>query len=329
MKTTLGILAALACAAALAADADPRDTYSTDGLKLTWSEEFDFTGLPDTNVWRAEVGFIRNHEPQYYTDMRAENCFVSNGVLTITARREKFPNPLYKDRHLGGWYREREFAEFTSADITTRRSFLYGRLEIRACMPSSRGAWPALWMLGDALRVKDRESPEYYNWPACGEIDILEIWCNNSNVVTSCVHTSKHGHEHKKASDFHTVIGGGDLRLSAPGERPYEGFHTYTLDWYEDRLVFFYDGKKYGSCTLSRGDWPGPEFGNPFRKPHFLIMNLALGGYGNTVLDEDTVDEKSGKTHYASVFPMEMKIDYVRYYERENNAKPAAPEAKQ
>ena len=73
-------------------------------------------------------------------------------------------------------------------------------------------------------------------------------------------------------------------------------------------------GKLYADINLSRSDWPDGQ--NPFRKPMFIIMNLALGGYGNKVVDEDTKDEKSGKVIPAAKFPMGMKIDWVRYYRR-------------
>ena len=108
------------------------------------------------------------------------------------------------------------------------------------------------------------------------------------------------------------MTGGGDRSFKGPGENPGEGFHTYTLDWYEDKLVMFYDGKRYGGANLSRSDWP--DGSNPFRKPHFLLLNLALGGYGNKVVDDDWTDPKTGKVVPAAKFPMEMKIDYVRYY---------------
>ena len=77
----------------------------------------------------------------------------------------------------------------------------------------------------------------------------------------------------------------------------------------------FYDGKLYADIDLKRSDWPDGR--NPFRKPMFIIMNLALGGYGNKVVEEDTTDEKSGKVIPAAKFPMEMKIDWVRYYKKQ------------
>ena len=159
-------VAAVCAVAAAAAEAkdpkkDPRRTYSSDGWKLAWSDEFDGKGTaPDAANWKPEVGFIRNQEPQYYTSNRVENCCVKDGVLTITARKEQWPNPLYKDRHLGGWYRQREFGKYTSADLQSVRTFHYGRVEFRAQMPGGWGAWPALWFLGDNLRLP-KDDPKY------------------------------------------------------------------------------------------------------------------------------------------------------------------------
>ena len=293
---------------------DPRRTYSTNGWELAWSDDFDGADpLGYLVEWRHEVGFLRNHEPQYYTSNRVENCAQRDGVLTITARREKWPNPLYKDRALGGWTRQREFADYTSADLQSRRTFHYGRIEFRAQMPRERGAWPALWLLGDCIR---RKGDEFLNWPACGEIDLVEIWCNDPTAVKACLHTADRGpmpgEKNYKPNDHHKVTGGGERRAKKPGTEPWNGFHTYTLDWYEDRLYMFYDGKLYTDVDLSRSDWPDGR--NPFRKPMFIVMNLALGGYGNDVVEEESVDEKTGRTVPASQFPMEMKIDWVRHY---------------
>ena len=241
--------------------------------------------------------------------MREENCTQKDGALVITARKETWPNADYGKQKSGWKYGIKE-AKYTSADIISKRTFLYGRIEVRAQMPGGHGAWPAIWTLGDCLR-KPKEDPDYWNWPCCGEIDIVEIWGNNPCRVAACLHTSDKGWK-QKANEHHKVTGGGDRRFDKPGEEPYNGFHTYTLDWYEDKLVMFYDGKRYGGANLARSDWPDGT--NPFRKPHFLLLNLALGGYGNKVVDEDWTDPKTGKVVPAAKFPMEMKIDYVRYY---------------
>ena len=317
MKKQIVIVSSLALAVcAFAADAkkekDPRETYSTEGWKLSWSEEFDKDGLVDEDVWKYEVGFVRNHEPQYYTRARKENCCVKDGVLTITARKETWANEDF-GKQKSGWKFGIKEAKYTSADITTKRTFLYGRIEIRAQLPNGWGAWPALWTLGDSLR-KPKDDPDYWNWPCSGEMDIVEIWGNSPLRVAACFHTSTDGFK-QKANEHHTVVGGGDIHCKGAGENPSEGFHTYTLDWYEDKVCIFYDGKRYGKCDLDRANWK--DGSNPFRKPHFLLMNLALGGWGNKVVDEDWTDPKTGKVVPAAKFPMEMKVDWVRYYTRE------------
>lgn len=303
-------VAGLALGLTAAEAKDPRETYSTDGWKLSWSEEFNGSGTPDRGIWSPEVGFVRNHEPQYYTDMRPENCVQKDGALVITARRETWPNADFGKQKSGWKYGIKE-AKYTSADITTKRTFLYGRIEVRAQLPNTQGAWPAIWTLGDSLRKKPSD-PDYWNWPCSGEIDIVEVWGNSPRRVAACLHTSTDGFK-QKANEHHTVIGGGDMQ-TAEGQAPGDGFHTYTLDWYEDKVVMFYDGKRYGKADLSRGDWK--DGSNPFRKPHFLLLNLALGGWGNKLVDEDWTDPKTGKVVPAAKFPMEMKVDYVRYYQR-------------
>ena len=312
----VGSMAVMAAQDGMDPKKDPRRTYSDKGWKLEWSDEFDGKDTaPDPKNWRPEIGMIRNQEPQYYTSNRVENCCVKDGVLTITARKEKWANPKYADRHLGGWYRQKEFADYTSADLQSVRTFHYGRVEFRAQMPGGWGAWPALWFLGDNLRKKPSDL-EYLNWPAYGEIDLVEIWGNNPTRVAACLHSADRGpnpgEKKYKSNEHHKVTGGGELRANKPGMEPWNGFHTYTLDWFEDRMYMFYDGKLYADIDLKRSDWPDGR--NPFRKPMFIIMNLALGGYGNKVVDVDTVDAKSGKTIPAAKFPMEMKVDWVRYY---------------
>src|SRR5688572_18917810 len=115
---------------------------------LVWRDEFDGRGLPDASRWDYEIGSIRNNERQYYT-RRAENARVEDGMLVIEARKESY-----------------EGAGYTSASLTSRNSWTYGRIEVRAQVPKGRGTWPAIWTLGTNIRD--------VGWPACGEIDIME-----------------------------------------------------------------------------------------------------------------------------------------------------------
>ena len=135
-----------------------------DEWKLVWSEEFNSDGPYNREVWEAEQGFVRNHEAQWYQE---DNARQENGCLVIEARKERRSNPTYKTEGRRDWRSEREFIEYTSSSLTTRRSFsfLYGRLEVRAKIPTGGGAWPAIWLLG-------KDMP----WPSCGEIDVMEYY---------------------------------------------------------------------------------------------------------------------------------------------------------
>src|SRR5882724_7844812 len=103
--------------------------------KLVWSDEFDKPGLPDPAKWNYEVGFIRNNEAQYYTRERKENARIEDGMLIIEGRHERFDNPSFdpSQKEKRG-RRSREFADFTSASLTTqgKASWTHGRIEVRA-----------------------------------------------------------------------------------------------------------------------------------------------------------------------------------------------------
>ncbi len=247
--------------------------------KLVWSDEFNYQGAPDPAKWGMEEGFIRNNEPQFYTRGRLENARVENGSLIIEARKEPFRNPGFGpvSSAKAAPRSHQEFAKFTSASLTTqdKASWLYGRFEIRAKMPVARGTWPAFWTLGENIsRV---------SWPACGEIDIMEFWGRMPRSVTSTAHYRQAG---KHQSD------GGKLESA----EPLNTFHVYALEWFPDHMDFFYDGVRYHTVALSKMDDNGQ---NAFRKPHFIILNLALENKG---LDEASL-------------PQCLVVDYVRIYQ--------------
>ena len=253
------------------------------GWRLAWAEEFNYTGLPDGRKWVYETGFVRNRELQYYTSNRLENARVENGCLVIEGRKEKYRNPRYqagadpaKDPKRG-----REFAEYTAASLTTERKaeFHYGRIEVRAKLPQGRGVWPAIWMLG--------ANHSTVGWPKCGEIDIMEFVGKEPDKVHATVHFSKDGK--------HASKGG---KLAAPA--PFNDFHLYAVEWFPDRMDFFFDQQKYFTFKLDDAG-VGPD--NPFRRPHYLLINLALGGSWGGPMDD-------------SVLPQKYLVDYVRVYQQ-------------
>ena len=248
--------------------------------KLVWSDEFNYTGLPDQKKWNYEVGFIRNNEEQYYTKARKENVRVENGSLIIEGRKEKYRNAKYNP-FSDKWQVKDEFAKYTSGSINTRgkASWKYGYIEIRAKIPTGQGSWPAIWMMGIEKW-----------WPACGEIDIMENIGKEPDIIHATVHWKS------LATGKHKMSGGW---VKAP--KVYEGFHVYSVDWNKDRIIFYIDGKKYFSYTIT-DDAGGAGENNAFRKPFYLLLNLALGG------------NWPGKLN-PQILPLKYYIDYVRIYQ--------------
>ncbi len=251
---------------------------------LVWSDEFDGNGLLDSARWDYEVGFVRNRELQYYTKARPENARLENGTLVIEGRKEPFPNPRYNpdETDPNRWQVTREQAEYTAASVVTlgRAAWLYGRIEVRAKLPQGKGVWPAIWMLG-ANRTQ-------VGWPACGEIDIMEFVGHTPNQVHSTVHYKGADGKHKSSGGKVTV------------DRPFDDFHVYAVEWSAERMDFFFDQRTVHSFPL---DQAGQGDDSPFRKPHYLLLNLALGGSWGKDMDD-------------AVLPQRFVIDYVRVYQR-------------
>jgi beta-glucanase (GH16 family) len=251
--------------------------------RTVWCDEFTKPGLLDASKWAYETGFVRNRELQFYTRERLENARVENGLLIIEGRKERYPNPFYRPEAGTNSNRRSavQFAEYTAASVITegKASFLYGRVEVRAKLPQGQGVWPAIWMMGTNRAA--------VGWPRCGEIDIMEFVGKEPDLVHATVHFSKEG---KHASQ------GGKQKTTTP----FADFHVYAMEWYPDRMDFYFDKEKYFTFNLDAAG-EGPE--NPFRKPHYLLINLALGGSWGGVMDD-------------AVLPQQYQIDYVRVYER-------------
>lgn len=260
-----------------------------DGYQLVWSDEFDRDGPPDPTKWTFETGFVRNDEAQWY---QPENARVENGRLVIEARRERRRNPHFEPGS-GDWRREREFAEYTSASLTTRglHAWRYGRFEMRARIPVRAGAWPAFWTVGESGR-----------WPASGEIDIMEYY--RGMLLANAAWADTAG----RAAWASTRTPIAELG----GERWAERFHVWRMDWDERAIRISVDRRLLAVVPLDN-TWNRDGDGrNPLRQPHHLILDLAIGG-------------TQGGDPSASAFPMRYEIDWVRVYQRPGADSPAAP----
>lgn len=237
--------------------------------KLVWEDNFDADGLPDSKIWNYEEGYIRNSEAQYYTKGRLENARVENGSLIIEARKDN-----WNDK------------EITSASVNTygKKSMLYGKVEVRAKLPTGKGTWPAIWMLGNSIQ-------EGSSWPACGEIDIMENVGYAPDVIHANIHTKAYNHSIGTGKGNKITI-----------EKPYEDFHVYTVEWFESEMRFFVDDTLYFTY---KKEGTGNDVW-PFDKPHYLIINLAIGGgWGGS---QGIADD---------LLPQKYYIDYVKVYKQD------------
>jgi beta-glucanase (GH16 family) len=251
-----------------------------DGYKLVWADEFNTQGKPDSANWSYEEGFVRNEELQWY---QKENATCKNGLLIIEADRQEKPNAAY-DPASKDWRRNRQNIQYTSACLITseKQSWLYGRFELKAKIDISNGMWPAWWTLGV-------DKP----WPANGEIDIMEYYRNKLLANIACA--GNNGKPEWFSNTFNTDSLGG-AKWAAK-------FHVWRMDWTETYIALYIDNTLLNKVNLtSLVNKDGSGF-NPFKQPHYMLLNLAIGGI-------------NGGDPTNTIFPKKMEVDYVRVYQK-------------
>ena len=239
-------------------------------IQLVWQDEFEGIGLPDSTKWGYEKGYVRNQEMQFYTFERLENAARRDGLLIITCRNDS--------AMIDG-----EIRPVTSASLITRGKgdWKYGRIEVRAKLPSCLGTWPAIWMM-PTTRV-------YGGWPKSGEIDMMEHVGYEPDKIFFNLHTEKYNH---------TKGTGRGTSVDCPN--PDKEFHVYAVEWFEDHIDWFLDDKKVFSIQDDQTGWESW----PLDQPFYLILNFAFGGaWGG----QHGVD--------LSALPQEYQIDYVRVFQ--------------
>jgi beta-glucanase (GH16 family) len=256
-------------------DEVPNTGYSTPntyaGYNLVWSDEFKGTTLDPAN-WTHEIGTgcpnvcgWGNNELQYY---RAENSYMhQSDYLVIEARKENFQGSNY-----------------TSSRIITqnKQKFTYGRVDIRAALPKGQGIWPALWMLGNNIST--------VGWPACGEIDIMEVLGQEPNKLYGTVHWDNNGQHAQYGGN--TTLSSGDF---------YSKFHVFSITWDSQKIRWFLDDVKFHEIDIT------PTGLSEFQKEHFFIFNIAVGG------------NWPGNPNNFTIFPQRMVVDYIRVFQQTQN----------
>jgi len=256
---------------------------STNGYRLVWSDEFDKDGKPDPKNWTFEKGFVRNNELQWY---QPENAYSKNGLLVIEGRRERKPNPNFQ-KGSKGWTTNREFIEYTSASLTTSglHSWQFGRFEVKARIKTQAGLWPAIWFLG----VQGE-------WPSNGEIDLMEFY--GGNILANACWGTKERWKAKWDNSKKPVDSFKDPKWD-------EKFHIWRMDWDSKSIKLYLDDALLNTIDIEKTINPTTEWGpkNPFLQPHYLLLNLAIGG-------------KSGGDPSQTAFPTKYEIEYVRVFQK-------------
>lgn len=253
-----------------------RGSGDLQNYTLVWSDEFDYMGYPDSSKWQYDIGDgcphlcgWGNKELQYYTRRSLKNARVANGVLTIEVHPDSVENKGY-----------------SSAKLVTKgnQDWQYGRFEIRAKLPESKGIWSAIWMLP--------ADTTYGNWPVSGEIDIMENVGFDPDSIVGTIHTG--------ANNFRNGTQISEKLLIRDNS---DVFHDYILEWTKEKLTISVDDQEYFTFTKEQEDimhWP-------FDQPMYLILNVAYGGNwgGKNGIEPDKL-------------PQKMEVDYVRVYQKRN-----------
>lgn len=243
--------------------------YSFDTTSVAWGDEFSTDGAPDPNKWTYDTGGSGwgNNELEYYTST-TNNASISDGILSITAKKES----------MGGM-------NYTSARMVSKTpsDMLYGRIEVKAKLPTGKGTWPAIWMLPNDYA--------YGAWPNSGEIDIMEMVGYDPNVIHFSIHDATNYGGNSKS---------GTMTISTAST----DYHIYRADWTPDGIKGYYDGKlvySFANGETGFATWP-------FDKSFHILLNLAIGGNWGGI---EGVDD--------TIFPTAMQVDYVHYYKMTTN----------
>ena len=233
-------------------------------VELVWNEEFDgSTKLDDILIFESNDPNNPNtaDELQIY---RKENVEMSGGILKIFAKEEA--------------------GEYSSARLSSKYAFQYGRIEIKAKLPrqQTKGLWTKMALVGDNIDV--------VGWPVAGEIDIIEYFTNDPGRIYNYIHSGSN-------NGANGTLINSEYSLESPGK----DFHVYGILWTNKYIQFYVDNQDNITYTFLRPSTPTDQ-NWPFNNPFYLLTGIVIGGqYGGEGVD-------------ASLFPASLEIDYIRVY---------------
>lgn len=254
----------------------PEEDYT-----LVWEDQFNGEKL-DLDKWRYETGYVRNKELQEYVDSE-ENVYLENGDLVLKATKKDTPVTVDINGEAHTMYYDSGSIEsFGHQDV------LYGKIEMRAKLTNGQGVWPAFWTLGSEW-TSEGQLNEGTAWPECGEIDIMEAPVQSASGVNKTTWATLH---YQKNGSYQKT--GGEYNFS---EDLASDYHIYGINWTPEKIEWYFDDVVFYTVDISNIE--------NFQKPHFVKLNLAVGGSwpGNTI-DETKL-------------PAEYRIDYVTYSQTE------------
>lgn len=249
-----------------------------DNYFLVWGDEFEYDGKLDESKWHHQIippnnGSWWNNEAQHYTNS-TKNSIVSDGTLKIIAIKENYTV-------------DNSTKNYTSARLNSKFGFKYGRVDVKAKLPSTQGTWPAIWTLGTNINEIGNffgDSEGSVGWPRCGEIDIMEQNGWNKNELYGYFHFANPQGEYGNHGNITSIS-------NASGE-----YHIYSMEWTDEIIKILIDDKEFVSL-INNGNVP-------YDNRHYLLLNIAIGGNLGGDIDPSFSQDR-------------MEIDYVRVFQKE------------
>lgn len=273
LKSTLSIISTSALAFTLASCGKKNYdevTPELEGYKIAWSDEFNGTEI-DSSIWTKEYHkpYWVNNEMQEYTK-DDENGFIRDGKLVIKGIKNNF--------------------DYTSCRMNSckKKDIKYGKIEVRAKVPEGQGLWPAIWLLSS--------EEKYGGWPQSGEIDIMEILCNDTTTTYANAHF---GNPHGDKQGIYKLTDGDSFS---------KNYHVFGLEWEPGVLRYYIDGNLFHTIDdwySTKNDYPAP-----FDQNFYVVLNMAIGGDWPGAPDDATADEYMKNAEFL--------VDYVRVYQKES-----------